>query len=121
MVAGKLRDSSALAPVAQGRQAKFISPSQTSAFWLQRVQLSPGSLRPHRHPTAFGFRAGTWFLTSYSSGYPELVSVDNWDRDGDRDSAQSSRDPPGLAQPMVGAEQPEPGSSSEGRCPRAGD
>lgn len=58
-VARRLRDSSALAPAAQGHQAKFISPVQALAFWFQRVQLSPGSLRPRWHPTAFGFRAGT--------------------------------------------------------------
>lgn len=76
-VAGRLRDSSALALAARGRQAKFISPAQASAFWQQRVQLSTGSLRPCWHLTAFGFRVETWFLASYSSGYPELVSVSN--------------------------------------------
>lgn len=99
-MARRLRDGSALTPAAQGQKAKFVSPAQASAFGLQRVQLSPGSLRPRRHPTAFGFRVGTCFLTSYSSGYPELVSVDKWDREDDRDSAQPSRDPPGPMWPI---------------------
>lgn len=119
-MAGWLRDGSALTPVAQGHQAKFVSPVQASTFCLQHVQLSPSSLQPCRHPTAFSFRVGTWFLASYGSGYPELVSVDNWDGDRDGDPAQPSQDPPGLAQPVGGLSSPSAAPARRGDAPGPG-
>lgn len=52
------------------------------------------------HPHWVSGRGGDGFCASYGSGYPELVSVDDWD--GQRDT---------------GTAQPEPGSSR--RCPGA--
>lgn len=66
-VAKRLWDSS-------GPSDRAHLPCSGLSFLATVCPAHPCSLWLHRHPIAFDFRAGKWFLISYSSGYPERVA-----------------------------------------------